>query len=66
MGQNILCHIMPYYAYYFQSSYSFKTDRALNKGDDMVACFPWAKIEAIPEVVEKIMGPGKEGSILVH
>ena len=23
-----------------------KTDRALNKGDDMVVCFPGAKIEA--------------------
>ena len=43
-----------------------KTDRALNKGDDMVVCFPGAKIEAIAERVEKIVGPGKGGSILVH
>ena len=26
-----------------------KTDRALNKGDDMVVCFPGAKIEATRE-----------------
>ena len=40
-----------------------KTDRALNKGDDMVVCFPGAKIEAITEKVDKIVGPGKGGSI---
>ena len=43
-----------------------KTDRVLNKGDDVVVCFPRAKIEAITERMEKIMGPGKGGSILVH
>ena len=43
-----------------------KTDRALNKGDDVVVCFPEAKIESITERVDKIVGPGKGGSILVH
>ena len=43
-----------------------KTDRTLNKGDKVVVCFPGAKIEAITKRVEKIMGPGKGESILVH
>ena len=43
-----------------------KTDRALNKGDDVVVCFPGAKIEAITERLQKIVGLGKGGSILVH
>ena len=43
-----------------------KTYRMLNKGGGMVVCFPGAKIEAITERVEKIMGPGKGGSVLVH
>ena len=43
-----------------------KTDRALNKGDDVVVCFPGAKIEAITERVKKSVGLGKEGSIFVH
>ena len=30
-----------------------KTKRALSKGDDMVVCFPGAKIEAITERVEQ-------------
>ena len=29
-----------------------KTDRVLNKGDDVVVCLPVAKIEAITERVE--------------
>ena len=32
----------------------------------MVVCFPWTKIEAITERVEKITGHGKGGSIHVH
>ena len=32
----------------------------------MVVCFPGAKIEAITERVEKLMGPVKGGSILLH
>ena len=30
-----------------------KTDRVLNKGDDVVVCLPGAKIEAITKRVEK-------------
>ena len=43
-----------------------KTNRVLNKGDDVVVCLPWAKIEAITERVENIVGSGKGGSVLVH
>ena len=39
-----------------------KTDRVLNKGDDVVVCLPEAKIDAITEKVENIMGSGKGGS----
>ena len=39
-----------------------KTDRVLNKGDDMVVCLPGAKIEVITERVENIVGSGKGGS----
>ena len=41
-----------------------KTDR--DKGDDVVICLPGAKIEAITERVEHIVGSGKGGSVLVH
>ena len=43
-----------------------KTDRILNKGEDVVVCLPGAKIEAITERVENIVGLGKGGSVLVH
>ena len=43
-----------------------KTDRVLNKGDDVVVCLPGTKIEAITERVENIMGYGKGGSVLAH
>ena len=43
-----------------------KTDRVLNKGDDVVVCLPGAKIEAISERIENIVGSGKGGSVLVH
>ena len=43
-----------------------KTDRVLNKGDDVVVCLPGAKIEAIIERVQNIVGSGKGGSVLVH
>ena len=42
-----------------------KTGRVLYKGDDVVVCLPGAKIEAITERVEKIVGSGKGGSVLV-
>ncbi|KAI0224495.1 hypothetical protein LSAT2_024502 [Lamellibrachia satsuma] len=38
-----------------------KTDRVLNKGDDVVVCLPGAKIEAITERVKNIVG-----SVVVH
>ena len=43
-----------------------KTDRVLNKGDDVVVCLPGAKIEAINESVGNIVGSGKGGTVLVH
>ena len=43
-----------------------KTDRSLSNGDDVVVCFPGAKIDAITEKVEKSLGPDKGGYILVH
>ena len=43
-----------------------KTDRVLNKGDDVVVCLPGAKIEVITERVKNIVGSGKGGSVLVH
>ena len=43
-----------------------KTDTILSKGKDAVVCLPGAKIEHVTERVEKIMGRGNGGSILVH
>ena len=43
-----------------------KTDRVLNKGDNVMVCLPGAKIEAITERVENFVGSGKCGSVLVH
>ena len=43
-----------------------KIDIVLNKGEDVVVCLPGAKIEAITERVENIVGSGKGGSVLVH
>ena len=42
-----------------------KTDRVLNNRDDMVVCLPGAKIEAITERVQNIVGSGKGGSVYV-
>ena len=36
-----------------------KTDTRLSKGKDVVVCLPGARIEHVPERVEKIMGRGK-------
>ena len=47
-------------------SIDMKTDRVLNKGDDVVVCLPGDKIEAIIERVQNIVGSGKGGSVLVH
>ena len=43
-----------------------KTDTRLGKGKDVVVCLPGARIEHVTERVEKIMGRGKGGTILVH
>ena len=43
-----------------------KTDTRLSKGKDIVVCLPGARIEHVTERVEKIMGRGNGGSILVH
>ena len=43
-----------------------KTDTRLSKEEDVVVCLPGARIEHVTERVEKIMGRGKGGTILVH
>ena len=43
-----------------------KMDVRLSKGEDVVVCLPGARIEHVTERVEKIMGRGKGGTILVH
>ena len=43
-----------------------KTDSRLSKGEDVVVCLPGARIEHMTERVEKILGRGKGGTILVH
>ena len=42
------------------------TDTRLSKEEDVVVCLPGARIEHVTERVEKIMGRGKGGTILVH
>ena len=41
-----------------------KTDTRLSKGEDIVVCFPGARIEHVTERVEEIMGRGNGGPIL--
>ncbi len=43
-----------------------KTCTRLSKGKDVVVCLPGARIEHVAERVEKIIGRGNGGSILVH
>ena len=43
-----------------------KTDARLSKGEDVVVCLPGARIEHVTERVEKIMGRGNGGTLLVH
>ena len=43
-----------------------KTDTRLSKEEDVVVCLPGARIEHVTERVEKIMGRGNGGTILVH
>ena len=53
-------------AIYVGDSIVRKTDSRLHKGEDVVVCLPGARIEHVTERVEKIMGRGKGGTILVH
>ena len=53
-------------AIYVGDSIVRKTESRLNKGEDVVVCLPGARIEHVTERVEKIMGRGKGGTILVH
>ena len=53
-------------AIYVGDSIVRKTDSRLNKGEDVVVCLPGARIEHVTARVEKIMGRGKGGTILVH
>ena len=43
-----------------------KTDKTLNKGEDVVVCLPVARIEHVTDRVENVLGHGQGGSILVH
>ena len=43
-----------------------KTDSRLSKGEEVVVCLPGARIEHVTERVEKIVGRGNGGTILVH
>ena len=43
-----------------------KTDSTLNKEEDIVVCLPGARIEHVTERVERIMGRGNGGTLLVH
>ena len=51
---------------YVGDSIGRKTDRILNRGDDVVVCLPRAKVEAIAERVENLVVSDKGGSVLVH
>ena len=42
------------------------TDTRLCKGKDVVVCLPGERIEHVTKIVEKIMGRGKRGTLLVH
>ena len=43
-----------------------KTDSTLNKDEDIVVCFPGARIERVTERVHRIMGRGNGPTLLVH
>ena len=51
---------------YVEDSIIRKTDSRLSKGEDIVVCLPGARIEHVTERVEKIMGRGNGGTILVY
>ena len=52
--------------FYLGYSIVRKTDTRLSEGKDVVVCLPGTTIEHVTERVEKIMGRGNGGSILVH
>ena len=72
----VLCQLTQYTLYvvhkgciattYVGDSIVRKTDARLNKGEDVAVCLPGARIAHVTERVEKIMGRGKGGTILVH
>ena len=43
-----------------------KTDSTLSKDEDIVVCLPRARIEPVTERVQRIMGSGNGGTLLVH
>ena len=43
-----------------------KTDSTLSKDEDIVVCLPRARIEHVTEIVQRIMGSGNGGTLLVH
>ena len=43
-----------------------KTDKTLNKGEDVVVCLPGSRIENVTERVGNVLGHGQGGSISVH
>ena len=43
-----------------------KTDSKLNKDEDIIVCLPGARIEHVTERVQRIIGRGNGGTILVH
>ena len=43
-----------------------KTDSTLNKDEDIVVCLTGARIEHVTERVQRIMGRGNGGTLLVH
>ena len=51
---------------YVGDSIVSKTDCTLNKDRDIVVCLPGARIEHVTEGVQRIMGRGYGGTILVH
>ena len=51
---------------YVGDSIMRKTDSRLSMGEDVVVCLPGARIEHVTERVEKIIGRGNGGTILVH
>ena len=55
-----------YSTIYVGDSIVRKTDSTLNKDEDIVVCLPGARIEHAKERVQRIMGLGNGGTILVH